>query len=372
MIKLCRSCGAEYDDTAVFCSKCGAKFEDEECVEVTNELTQALQTAEDVKLELKNEESEDLNVEVLDNKAKALDFYIATAKKRGNLTPNQLIDQYKAIKTKLDEIITHQTTLENYNKEIENVYETEKKMIKGETPDWVYLSALIAAVVGLFIGNGFFGRIIAAIFLAVIAYFFLDYVVYKNCIYPFKKDKLIQEATEYREKKLAEIQSMIDKTKGDIDDCWTSKEMELYELAVPPQYQSYEAIECFISLLTSRRADTEKELFNLYEEEKHRREMEAMQQQQLQYSKDIISNQQEHTELMNQQSELLRENNTLARQNNAIAMQNNALAKQQVNISQQQLNIERKISRDVKYGNAISKANLVTNLQINQKLNGGR
>lgn len=365
MNRVCRSCGAEYDETAVFCNKCGAKLEDEEQVETVNDL---VKTVEEVSLEVSNAGSEPLNVEVLDNKAKALDLYIATAKKRGNLTSNQLIDQYNTIKAKLDEIISLQNTLENYNNEIANVYETEKKMIKGETPVWVYWGTLILAIVG-FISGGIIAAIIAVGFGG---YCFLYYTIYKCCVYPFIKDKLIKAATEYREKRLAEINEMIDKTKDDIDECWSSKEMELYELAIPPQYQSYEAIECFISLLKSRRADTEKEVFNLYEEEKHRREMEAMQQQQLQYSQDIISNQQEHTNLMNQQTVLLKENNALARQSNNIAMQNNAIAKQQLNMSQKQLNIERKISREVKYGNAISKATLINTMQVNQKLKGGR
>lgn len=306
MKRICRSCGAECDETAVFCSKCGAKFEDEERVEVTNELTQTLQTAEDVKLELKNEESEDLNVEVLDKKAKTLDFYISTAKKRGHLTPDQLIDQYTAIKSKLDDIIMYQDTLDSCNKEIKKVYETEKIMIDSAIPGWVHALELIAPIIGLIIGKGFLWKIIIAILFFIGTIYLLEVVVYGS-----SEEKMKKEATEYREKRVAEIQSLIDKTTNAINECWTSKEMELYELAVPPLYQSYDVIEFFIALLTSRRADSEKELFNLYEEEKHRREIEAMQQQQLQYSKDIIAKQQEYAELINKQNDLIKESNAL-------------------------------------------------------------
>lgn len=350
---ICRSCGTEHDDTAIFCSKCGAKFENDDArLEVIKDLKQTLESVE----KIKTEENNTLIVEDLDNRNKALNYYIETAKKRGRLTPDQLIDQYKAIKIKLDVIISHQNALEGFNKRIEDVYEMEKQISKGKTPGWVYGGAFIFFVIGFIITEGFFGKILGAFLSGGMAYGFLDYCIYKCCIFPFIKDKLKKEAEEYREKKIAEIQHMIDKTKGYIDECWASREMELYEIAIPPQYQSYEAIECFVSFLTSRRADTEKELFNLYEEEKHRREMEAMQQQQLQYSKDIIYNQQEHTKLMNKQTDLLKENNALVRENNVLsrqsnnlAMQNNALAKQQLNMSQQQLNIERKISRDLKY-----------------------
>ena len=349
---ICRSCGTENDDTAIFCSNCGLKFENDDArLEVKKDLTQTLETVEKIKTEQNNT----LSGEVLDNRDKVLNYYIETAKKRGRLTPDQLIDQYKAIKLKLDVILSHQNALEDYNKRIEDVYEMEKKISKGETPGWVYGGAFICFVIGFIRGDGFFGKILCAFLAGGMAYGFLDYCIYKCCIFPFIKDKLKKKAEEYREKNLAEIQQMIDKTKAYLDECWASKEMELYEIAIPPQYQSYEAIECFISFLTSRRADTEKELFNMYEEEKHRREMEAMQQQQLQYSKDIIYNQQEHTKLMNKQTSLINESNALARENNALsrqsnnlAMQNNAFAKQQLNMSQRQLNIERKILRNVK------------------------
>ena len=62
-----------------------------------------------------------------------------------------------------------------------------------------------------------------------------------------------------------------------LDTYWNSEEIKLMEIIVPDKYQSVDAINFFVNLLVTKRADTEKELFNLYEEEIHRRQSIALQ-----------------------------------------------------------------------------------------------
>jgi Zn finger protein HypA/HybF involved in hydrogenase expression len=58
--------------------------------------------------------------------------------------------------------------------------------------------------------------------------------------------------------------------------------LAVYENTIPEVYRNEDAINFFITALETLRADSEKELFNLYEEDLHRRKIEQLEQEKLQ------------------------------------------------------------------------------------------
>ena len=95
---------------------------------------------------------------------------------------------------------------------------------------------------------------------------------------------------------------------------------------IPHKYQDMEILNNFIIILNDCRADNQKEVFNIYEEEQHRKEVINLQRLQIQNQESMIEMQKKQNQLSEQQL--------------------NKLA----NIQKGQ----RKISKQVKYGNVIS------------------
>lgn len=95
---------------------------------------------------------------------------------------------------------------------------------------------------------------------------------------------------------------------------------------IPHKYQDMEILNNFIIILNDCRADNQKEIFNIYEEEQHRKEVINLQRLQIQNQESMIEMQKKQNQLSEQQL--------------------NKLA----NIQKGQ----RKISKQVKYGNVIS------------------
>ena len=95
---------------------------------------------------------------------------------------------------------------------------------------------------------------------------------------------------------------------------------------IPEKYQTIEALNQFVIILKDGRADSQKEVFNIYEEEEHRREMINLQQMQIQNQVSMIEMQKQQNQLSEEQLDEL----------NNIKMG------------------QRKISKQVRYGNVVS------------------
>ena len=105
---------------------------------------------------------------------------------------------------------------------------------------------------------------------------------------------------------------------------------------IPHKYQDMEILNNFIIILNDGRADNQKEVFNIYEEEQHRKEVINLQRLQIQNQESMIEMQKKQNQLSEQQL--------------------NKLA----NIQKGQ----RKISKQVKYGNVISTLDFLFKKQI--------
>ena len=156
-----------------------------------------------------------------------------------------------------------------------------------------------------------------------------------------------QQADQYHLDNVIPAQEEIYDCQELLDTYWDSEEIKLMEMVVPDKYQSVDAINFFVNLLVTKRADTEKELFNLYEEEIHRRQSIALQNQaiqlqreQIRYSQDILNSQRTQNDLIRSQTEA------------------NERAFKSIEKSQ------KKISRQTRYGNVVS---TVTMLKTKKK-----
>lgn len=67
-----------------------------------------------------------------------------------------------------------------------------------------------------------------------------------------------------------------------LEDYMLASKLPSVESQIPKDYRTEEAIHFFIQALRNRRADSDKELYNLFEEEKHRRKMEELTEKKLQ------------------------------------------------------------------------------------------
>lgn len=67
-----------------------------------------------------------------------------------------------------------------------------------------------------------------------------------------------------------------------LEEYMLTTKLQSVESQIPEDYRTEEAIHFFVQALRNRRADSDKELYNLFEEEKHRRKMEELTEKKLQ------------------------------------------------------------------------------------------
>lgn len=138
------------------------------------------------------------------------------------------------------------------------------------------------------------------------------------------EEKFENQAKNVHENEVIPLLKEIEEEKKIIELIWDSEEMKLYEKNIPEEYSNLETLDFFIHALEIGRASSKKELINLYEEELHRKRLEETQNK-------ILNVQQEQLEVSNKNA--------------------NELSK----INKKQ----RKISRQVRYGNTIDTLNFL-------------
>lgn len=253
----------------------------------------------------------------------------------------QLLENYKKMKDAVSRLLEEQERLEERSAEYEAAVEEEKRIRnKGGFAFW--LGTIIAGATAI---AGFvkFGDMLAVSFfkalLCIVAGIIGGVIIL--CIGTAIDDKLNNEnnnikADEYHKSTVEPIAIAIDKSKKIIDRLWNTEEMKEFEKRIPSEYKTLEAMIFFVHALKIGRADTEKELYNLYEEELHRKHVERMQTQQLQYAEQTLQTQQQQLEAINHQNRMTEQE--------LVQLQN--IQKRQ-----------KKLSRQTRYGNVVSTLN---------------
>lgn len=79
------------------------------------------------------------------------------------------------------------------------------------------------------------------------------------------------KASNYWEETCVSLQCKLDECQRELNEAIEEYEKNQFYNEIPEIYRNVDAYDFFISVLNNRRADTEKEMYNLYEEELHRR-----------------------------------------------------------------------------------------------------
>lgn len=229
-----------------------------------------------------------------------------------------LIEMYTHI---LDAVI-HLDDLEYKIGELRNKIiqlESEKKKLEGKTfgsGSFGSVVALVIVIIG-FICEGFLGAIIAFVVYTIVCVL-MDSIIFE------KKRK--QKIEHIRTVQIAPIQERIAEYEKKIAKAYNSNAITYFETHFPPECQSVEALQFFIEALTYGRAETEKELFNLWADESYRQQMLFMQSEQIRQNQHVLETQHQQAATLDQQTRLL----------------------------QQQVKQQKKLSRQVRYGNVVS------------------
>ena len=123
---------------------------------------------------------------------------------------------------------------------------------------------------------------------------------------------------------------------------------------VPERYQTLAALEFFVSALQARRADTEKELYNLYEAQLQHESLLAKQSESVAYAKAALAENIRHNQKTEQQLE-----EQAAQQRKQSKMTERQLAE----ISSQ----NQKLSKQVKYGNIVNTVGVAKQFKDSKK-----
>lgn len=230
-------------------------------------------------------------------------------------TSSNLLNNYKSMRDSINKLLIAQDLLEQLIKEL-NEAQKKEKSFKDKMGIFSYLFAFL----------GFFIFIYSCtksswiiVIMGIINMFILIALGGTIDIIRDVESKFASEAKNIHQNQVVPLMQEIESQKKCIEDIWNSKEMYLFEQTVPEEYSNLDALNFFIHALEIGRATSRKELINLYEEELHRRRLEEAQNQ-------ILDTQKKQLDIANKNSETLK----------------------QLNKNQ------RKISRQVRYGNAVS------------------
>lgn len=189
----------------------------------------------------------------------------------------KLLDFLKVIQVKLIDI---GDLIKNISETEEAIEKEEKKALSAReefSPIMkvvFWMLVLILAIATLYEGWGFWGMLIVSLLGGWFLSLVLDFPdeLFFNKV---KEEKMINYRATYVEPLFVQL----DKYSSELDRLLEEEQVQWAFDALQEKYFDLNAVTCFISYLTYRRADSYKEAVNLYEEELHRFQMEELQQQ---------------------------------------------------------------------------------------------
>ena len=213
--------------------------------------------------------------------------------------------------------------LDEYNKANEQYQnETEKyQKLKDKVSVIVWVCGILGAILGISLSIigfiiGFIIGLVIGEFIAIITH----------------RDKKFEDAAEkYKQDVVVPLEKELDIKYQTVEAYTQDPIMVKITQDIPEDFRTLEAMEFFVKVLNNKQADTEKELYNLYTEEQHRQQMITLQQQQLETSQKSLD---ASKEALEKQEELVKLTHT----------QNKSM---------------KKLSKQVRYGNAVNTLNFL-------------
>lgn len=276
----CTNCGQKLSAEFEFCINCGTKIANEIKEDIVEEVQSEvkeelqIQEAEENKNELSVQEGGNKEVILGGEKEKLISEQSVKKvihDKTINMTKENLLYNYMRIKEALEELSSLRIKGRKLNTQLDEVKQEEQNILNP-------LRVGLGLLCGL---SGFIIFLYVNIFLAVIVGLFLMGLG-ANWSYSEEEEKKHQrEADKFHNENVVPLEERILEIKNKIDILQKSEEISLFEQLLPEAYRNLEALEFFIQALQNRRADTEKELFNLYEDELNKRKVLEIQRKQL-------------------------------------------------------------------------------------------
>ena len=196
--------------------------------------------------------------------------------------------------------------------------EAEKKKIQSKNFGTGGIGSTIAIIVIIgFLCGSFIGAIVTFLGYAAVCVLFDSLFFEKG-----RKQRLEHLQIE----QIEPIRKQIKEYENMIATVYNTDAIIYFETHFPPECQSIDALQFFIEALLYGKAETEKELFILWSEESYRQQMLQMQSRQIMQNQNVIENQKQQASALEYQNSLL----------------------------QQQVRQQKKLSRQVRYGNVVN------------------
>ena len=202
----------------------------------------------------------------------------------------QLLEKYKRIEKNMKAVKDKQREAEKTEEEY-GVAKKEEKSIRdniGCLPMLIFLSGIVVGIAGLTAFVGLLSESLLGAFVFLgggIALALLIMAGAEKVNLALNQEKNDAKADEYHREVVLPLESKLEEVRTEYTNMKNLQEMILAQDEIPEPYQSLETIAYFVQVLENRRADSEKEIYNLYEEELHRRHLEEQQQQLLEEQK---------------------------------------------------------------------------------------
>ena len=258
------------------------------------------------------------------------------------LETDSLVLKYEKMKEYLDLLSKNIDKSERLSSKLEQLYVEEKKRRNPTRfcPTGLYYVTLFGSDLAVAFGFGMgFSSILVGIIVSILmilpALFIVAGVDYKYENNEKYRNEVLdiakEEANHFYYSNTIKVEKELWESTSYVYTLKKINTFSIIERDVPEAYQNSDAFSFFVDALKKRRADTEKELFNLYEEELHRQRMENYARQGVELQAQTLSMQKQQMEKMSEQLVELQK-----------------MSKKQ-----------EKISKQVKYGNAVNTVNTV-------------
>lgn len=238
----------------------------------------------------------------------------------------ELIEKYTQYKCTLEKAVEAQSTLDNLCTRFMEEEKKEESIRKGAEEGGLINGCLCHFLFFAIVCGS--GNFIVAILIAVGTYFFLEWRRKEKHGYEYEA-----KAREYHSQVLEPLKGEIFQKRDYIDKLWENWDMKALEADLPEDYRSLDAIDFLLKSLKNKRADTEKEAFNLYEEHLRNERLLNLQQEVLQTQQESLQTQKEQLDATREIGET---------------------SERQTRILKDVQKTQKKMSRQSRYGNVIN------------------
>lgn len=234
----------------------------------------------------------------------------------------ELIKKYQEYLEAAEKCSQLQEEYENINKHYMELCK-EEKAIREKLPIFAWVCILGFPIIG--------GGLFESIIVGIVGFIFGGLVAAIYMYITKSAEKFALKADEYHASVVVPVESECKKVRERIDHHFDSAVMKQLLTDVPEDFRSVPALEFCLKMLKNRQADTEKECYNLYVEYLQRQQIIDLQDQQVALGKQMLEEQKTQTK------------RTEELNNNVEGIAKN----------------QKKISKQVRYGNAVNTINLL-------------